>query len=240
MQNQTKPKPLGAPMAKLFLAIAIIVSLGAMLGVTGYLAKNKAVKIQQPQVSPAAEPAKSVEDETADWKTYRNEEHGFEFKYPLNYKINERKGSIEISTETQKGEWLIKIDFAEGYNLFSGMGASTFDELATDIIHQYYCIYMIEKYDITCTNNIEKKEFINKHGIKGLEFNIEEAIEDTYLGNKTTRTKEPIFVLDLDKQEDNIVKPITLDFNDRNGALEEKERNNIIDQILSTFKFIEK
>lgn len=179
-------------------------------------------------------------DETADWKTYRNEEYGFEFEYPLNYKINEKREGIEIFIETKKGKWSIKIDFAEGYNLSSEMGASTFDELATDLIHKYYCFYHIEKYDITCTNNIEKKEFINKYGIKGLEFNIEEVIEYTYLGDKTTRIKEPIFVLDLDKQEDNIVKPIILDFNDRNGVLGEKERNNIINQILSSFKFIEK
>ncbi len=51
MQNQTNPKPFGASMAKLFLVVAIIISLGAVLGVIGYLAKNKPVKIQQPQVS---------------------------------------------------------------------------------------------------------------------------------------------------------------------------------------------
>lgn len=27
----------------------------------------------------------TVEDETADWKTYRNEEYGFEFKYPVDW-----------------------------------------------------------------------------------------------------------------------------------------------------------
>ncbi len=91
MQNQTNPKPSGAMMAKLVLVVAVIVSLGAALGVAGYLAKNKPVKIQQPQVSPAAKPAKSVESETADWKTYRNEEYGFEVKYPNqeNYTIED-------------------------------------------------------------------------------------------------------------------------------------------------------
>ncbi|MFZ2970752.1 MAG: hypothetical protein WA063_06400 [Minisyncoccia bacterium] len=87
MQNQTNPKPLGAPMAKMILVVAIIISLGAVLGVIGYAVKNKAIKIQQPQVSPAAETAKSVEDETADWKTYKNEEYGFEIKYPINISL---------------------------------------------------------------------------------------------------------------------------------------------------------
>ena len=52
MQNQTKPKPSGAPMAKLFLTAAIIVFLGVLFGAVGYLAKNKPIINSQPQVSP--------------------------------------------------------------------------------------------------------------------------------------------------------------------------------------------
>lgn len=33
----------------------------------------------------------TVADETKDWKTYRNEEYGFEFKYPKNWFISEEK-----------------------------------------------------------------------------------------------------------------------------------------------------
>ncbi|MBU4338391.1 hypothetical protein KKB43_04480 [Patescibacteria group bacterium] len=91
MQNQTNPKPLGAPMAKLVLVAAIIVSLGAVAGVAGYLAKNKAVKISQPQVLPAAEQeaANQIIDETADWQTYRNEEYGLEVKYPEDFECRD-------------------------------------------------------------------------------------------------------------------------------------------------------
>ncbi len=57
MQNQTNPKPLGESMAKMILVAAMIVSLGVLFGAIGYLAKNKPVKIQQPEVSitPSAE-----------------------------------------------------------------------------------------------------------------------------------------------------------------------------------------
>lgn len=98
MQKQTKPKPLGAPIAKLVLAVAMIVFLGALFGAAGYLAVNKPAKIQQPQVSPAAEPIKSVEGETADWKTYRNEKYGFEIKYPEDWTVN-NTGSHMISLD---------------------------------------------------------------------------------------------------------------------------------------------
>ena len=40
MQKQTNPKPSGAPMAKMILVVAIIVTLGTVLGVAGYLAKR--------------------------------------------------------------------------------------------------------------------------------------------------------------------------------------------------------
>lgn len=62
MQNQTKPKPLGASMAKLVLVVAIIVCLGVVLGVAGYLAGNKSTKIQQPQVLPAPEPTDNISE----------------------------------------------------------------------------------------------------------------------------------------------------------------------------------
>jgi len=40
MQNQTNPEPSGAPMAKLVLVVTMIVSLGALFGAVGYLAKK--------------------------------------------------------------------------------------------------------------------------------------------------------------------------------------------------------
>ncbi|MBU3965239.1 hypothetical protein KKG29_00085 [Patescibacteria group bacterium] len=51
MQKQTKPELLGAPTAKMILAVAIIVSLGALFGALGYLAKNKQIVNQEPGVS---------------------------------------------------------------------------------------------------------------------------------------------------------------------------------------------
>lgn len=77
----------------------------------GYLSKNKAVKIQQSQVTPVMklEATNQIIDETADWKVYRNEEYGFEVKYPKEYRVKEEKGKnsdyfwIVISTpETEK------------------------------------------------------------------------------------------------------------------------------------------
>jgi len=70
------------------------------------------VKITQPEIKitqKAATSAKKeikeseekLKDETADWKIYRNEEYGFEIKYPENYKVNKDSRSIIITFPSQ-------------------------------------------------------------------------------------------------------------------------------------------
>jgi len=50
------------------------------------------------------ETATTTEIDTADWKTYRNEEYGFEFRYPQYYSVN-KKYSI---WETDNGAYNLK------------------------------------------------------------------------------------------------------------------------------------
>jgi len=104
MQNQTNPKPSGALMAKLVLILCVIISLGLALGVAGYWAKNKPVKNSEPPVSPAAEPSAPAKDQTANWKTYKNEEYGFEVKYPVDLVLKKNTGEAYISFEGKLAE----------------------------------------------------------------------------------------------------------------------------------------
>jgi len=66
------------------------------VGVGGYFLganKSQVVQNQTQPVPQAPQPSPTPVDETADWKTYRNEEYRFGFKYPSTWKLEERSSS---------------------------------------------------------------------------------------------------------------------------------------------------
>ncbi|MBU4338962.1 hypothetical protein KKB43_04785 [Patescibacteria group bacterium] len=82
-----KKEQLSASMPKLIMTVSLIVCIGALLGAVGYAVKNKSVKIQQPQISPAMEPVASIEDEMKNWQIYSKPELDFTFKYPQGWNV---------------------------------------------------------------------------------------------------------------------------------------------------------
>lgn len=56
-------------------------------------------------------PQDVVADETKDWKTYRNEEYGFEFKYPENFIIDQKRMLIAPNTIIILRDNFLDIDF---------------------------------------------------------------------------------------------------------------------------------
>ncbi|MEA2088613.1 MAG: hypothetical protein U9O55_02105 [Patescibacteria group bacterium] len=54
-------------------------------------------------------PDEASQPDTSDWQTYRNEEFGFEMKYPSNYKLGPRKNLIELEPNDYNQYCLITI-----------------------------------------------------------------------------------------------------------------------------------
>ena len=78
-----------------FLLIVIILAIVLGGGVLGWqwLEFKKEMKIPEFKLS------EKIKDETVNWKTYRNEEYGFEFKYPSNWEIAEGEKAVTLFQE---------------------------------------------------------------------------------------------------------------------------------------------
>jgi len=172
----------------------------------------------------------------ADSKTYKNEKLGFEFKYPTNYlltgSLDEYALFLEKENDAGKANYFLKV-LLEGYN--TDNESKTFEQFAKDSI-ELFCVADGPNGGQYC-KVIASQPFQNDSGITGYQINTTEFSEDIYEG-KIQRAAGPIFTFDISKQTNNQVRGIFFDFDDQGKVLNEKGREKLINQILSTFKFI--
>jgi len=188
-----------------------------------------------------------IKKQTVDWKTYKNEEYGYEFKYPQEYFLKEVLGIegtptgtlLLRKTEAKETEWLIEV-FVEGdiIDPLYDTSKMSFIEFAVDRIRAY-CAADGPMGSIYCTDVISQEKIINDQGIEGYKIYITEVDERYQKGKTVTskRTKGPIFAFDISKQTG--ARGIFFQLTGLGEKNLEKE-SQILEKIVSTFKFIQK
>lgn len=145
---------------KLILVVMIFFSFLLAFGLT---VKNKRVINFQPQILVPPEPtaAPIVKDETSDWKTFKNEEYGFEIKYP----------SWNLGVVSSKIGGLFKIDFISSdtvkNNIKKIVTVSVFENSKNYPVDKWLKEYRDDIDNVNGVGLIFEKEF-SVNGEKGL------------------------------------------------------------------------
>lgn len=89
----------------LVIVIFALLAVGILSWQWSDLKKVEMPEIKAPEeILPPLPPGEEIppEEETADWKVYRNEEYGFEVRYPGGWSINLSPNEVRIGNDTQK------------------------------------------------------------------------------------------------------------------------------------------
>lgn len=197
------------------LAPIIVVILMAALAVGGYLIysqQSKPAPVQQ-----ATQPT-PIPDETANWKTYKSEKLGFEFKYPPQY-------TIKVYEELNRMSVLIDPQYRWGFSVLTDKNSHlvSYDSLQT-------CDKVFEQINrddqtarVNCLDN-------------GKKFGQEQDVSDVILGGISAKS---FYVTSTG--QGGTTRVIQTVNNPRIQiylmTYQRKDFDKIIDQILSTFKF---
>jgi len=114
MNNQIKLKTSNTNWKYILIVVILAIIVGG--GILGYKRNVFKEIISLTKFPEIKKPEKIVKDETANWETYRNEEYGFEIKYPKDFSLQEIFPSESIqfnSLEHFQIGWHT-VDFLEG------------------------------------------------------------------------------------------------------------------------------
>ena len=196
--------------------IVLVVAVIALAGVVVWqgLVQPKPSSALPETNQPAVNQEQQNQDETAGWKTYRNEEYGFEIKYPPDWQFVEYPAINSVGFG--------KNPVPEGSSGENDFGIIVYKDPISipDIINQSMKKYLV---DTSQSNGIidGEKSFIIEGRLTGLSDGPAEKLEgNTIIGVFSTK------------------KGTTYRFNGSLGNPFDSNKKMIFDKVLSTFKFL--
>ena len=205
-------KGISAPIGILVIVLAAAIAGAGIFAYQYYWSLEEEVEIPE-ETQP--------KDETADWKTYRNEEYGFEIKYPTDFKVNQNE-EIYFSS-LNYGDTRIKISVDKNLSVpldgtFGGryqylenqqIDSKVFSEKSADFNKDYFIAYGgMGSWDTV----------INSYQYKNTDYYIVSLYRGRQLGASSTE----------------IINQTLIEMRDENN-----DYTKIFNKILSTFRFLE-
>lgn len=189
-QNQNHEVNPPKKKSSLIWAIVLIVILFGAGTIAGYLALNteRPVQVIEPQIE-----FEETTFDTSDWQTYRNEEFGFEFKYPISWitikeekiipkdyepyffileveLVDKNSGESKLTARLLPTEWAQV--FTDSYHKMGYFNGAKIDERLIDGFKTvtfnhgcYECYYVDEEGDVSYNEWIQKTKKIRNQPI---------------------------------------------------------------------------
>jgi len=198
--------------------LAVLVS-GGILGYMKYFIQEMTLLTKFPELK---KPEKVIENETANWKTYRDNFFNFEIKYPSDWEYSNKDES------TFAGLIFLRPILKEPLSAFPPE-------------------YSLITINVSKGNLKDIESYINSQCLDKIKCS---EIKDMVLGGlfaksfKSAQFYPQKFVVLQKKINDPAFKEVTVAFSLRldkafNEIYSEDQKNSVFDQILSTFKFLE-
>lgn len=159
--------------------------------------------------------------DTSNWKIYKNTESGFEFKYPVEYEIKERNGLIDLIYGDNVLMMLFRADFLQEFPDFKQFAIAQADA-ACDADGSPVSVYC---------DSIKEVSEIKINQLNGYKIFLNEITENYELNSKSQKIRGPIYGFEVSKQTNNLSRGLFVNYY---GLFKQID---ILDQILSTFKF---